>query len=118
MVARREQELKPVLPNMESPDDYLDLLSLVYKQGQYWLYHAKSPEDDEYQSHVDRVWRIVRYESFNPGKINSSKVVQGDIIKFGRVRFQIKKLVIDRTDIDASAIDDGSETLVNAGKSN
>ena len=33
MIARHEQELKAVMPNMEAPDEYIDLLSLVYKQG-------------------------------------------------------------------------------------
>lgn len=39
------------------------------------------------------------------------RVVQGDVIKFGRVRFQIKKLVIDKSDIEASAIDEGQENI-------
>jgi hypothetical protein len=33
-------------------------------------------------------------------------VVEGDVIKFGRVRFQIKKLVIDQDDVQDSAADE------------
>lgn len=63
------------------------------------MYHSKSLADENFKNHVDRVWRIVKYESFTTGKQNTFKVVQGDTIKFGRVRFQIKKLHIDPSDV-------------------
>jgi hypothetical protein len=66
------------------------------------MYHSKSLNDEAMKNHVDRVWRIIKYESFSPGKINTCRVVQGDIIKFGRVRFQIKKLVVDKADLENS----------------
>ena len=51
------------------------------------MYHAKSLKDPAMKNHVDRVWRIIKYECHQPGKINTCRVVQGDVIKFGRVRF-------------------------------
>eukprot|EP00347_Sterkiella_histriomuscorum_P004352 403360777 len=98
-ISRQEQTLKALLPNVDNQEEYQNLLSLVYKQGNYWMYHSKSLQDDSFKNHVDRVWRIVKYETFTTGKQNTFKVMQGDTIKFGRVRFQIKKLHVDKDDI-------------------
>jgi hypothetical protein len=38
--------------------------------------------------------------------LNTFRVVEGDVIKFGRVRFQVKKLVIDQDDVQDSAADE------------
>ena len=76
------------------------MLSLVYKQGIYWVFHSKSLRDDSFKNHADHAWRIVKYESVNNRKVNYFKVVEGDTIKFGRVRFRIKKLVVDQSDIE------------------
>jgi len=38
------------------------------------------------------------------------------VIKFGRVRFKIKKLAIDRSDIDLSGIEDIAESFVQGKK--
>lgn len=76
------------------------MLSLVYKQGQYWMYHSKSLLDDSFKNHADRVWKIVKYDSYCNGKINTTKVVEGDVMKFGRVRFKVKRLVIDKLECE------------------
>ena len=52
---------------------------------------------------MDRAWRIVRYESSSKAsKSNTAKIVEDDVIKFGRVRFRVKKLVVDVTDVRES----------------
>ena len=72
----------------------------MYKSGAYWIFHSKSLNDDSFKNHADRVWRIVKFESYNNKKFNYFKVVEGNTIQFGRVRFRIKKLVIDENDLD------------------
>lgn len=59
------------------------------------MFHSKSLYDDSFKNHADRVWRIVKYESHQTTKSNCYKLTEGDTIKFGRVRFKIKKLVIE-----------------------
>jgi hypothetical protein len=61
------------------------------------MFHSKSLNDDSFKNHADRVWKIVKYENYmsNKGKVNSHRVIEEDVIKFGRVRFKVKKLVID-----------------------
>ena len=95
MIARNDQQLKALIPNVDSTEEYQNLISLVYKKGSYWTYHSKSLMDDSFKNHADRVWKIVKYECHENKKINHCQVKQGDVIKFGRVRFQIKKLVTD-----------------------
>jgi hypothetical protein len=102
MISRKETEMRANIPNVDSSEEYLNLLSLVYKQGQYWFYHSKSLKDDSFKNHADRVWRIVKYEAYQNKKGNTLRVFEGNTIKFGRVRFRIKKLVIDKGDIDNS----------------
>ena len=98
MVSRKEQELKALIPQVDTSEDYQNLISLVYKQGQYWLYHSKSINDDSFKNHADRVWKIVKYEAYKQKKMNTLRVYEGETIKFGRVRFKIKKLVVDKAD--------------------
>ena len=45
-------------------------------------------------------WFVVRYyaDKYQPGCSNKFYVEQGDIIKFGRVRFKIRKLVMQEED--------------------
>ena len=75
-------------------------MTIVFKRHQYWLYHSKSLQDDAFKNHADRVWRIVKYETDpNLKKPNHMRVQEGDVIKFGRVRFRVKKLVVDPSDI-------------------
>jgi hypothetical protein len=98
------------------------LISVAFKHQTYWLFHSKSLKDDSFKNHAEHVWRIVKYEtpsqnSLNnlssyenhfksrrqSNKINNYKIKEGDMIKFGRVRFIIKRLVIDTEDIIESA---------------
>jgi hypothetical protein len=65
------------------------------------MFHSKSLNDDSFKNHADRVWRIVKYESYKDKRINTMRINEGDVIKFGRVRFRVKKLVIDRANIDS-----------------
>lgn len=72
------------------------------------MFHSKSLNDETFKNHADRVWRIVKYEAHMGKRMNTLRVVQGDTIKFGRVRFRVKKLVIDESAIEKvdSLIDD------------
>jgi hypothetical protein len=47
-------------------------------------------------------WQIVRYtnDKLNPSLSNRFYVGLGDIIKFGRVRFRIKKMQMDGSEDD------------------
>ena len=82
----------------------------------YWIYHNRSLykpgqiEKDNAFSHTDQAWLIVRYQNqetpkmveideiqnkiakFKP-ELNQVKVFQGDVLKFGRVRFKIREMV-------------------------
>jgi hypothetical protein len=42
MISRKEQELKALIPNVDNQEEYQSLISLVYKQGLYWMFHSKS----------------------------------------------------------------------------
>lgn len=44
---------------------------------------------------------------------NTFKIAKGDVIKFGRVRFQVKKLVIDKSDIELTPLAAGEEDYPN-----
>ena len=118
----REQNkwfVRSVMPMEEGnlPDNSNKLVSFVYKDNSYWVYHAKTlyksnGEVDEKFSHFDQAWQIVRLSNFRPKKKicsgddlqykykekgikDSVRIEEGDTIKFGRVRFRIKKLVIN-----------------------
>lgn len=47
-------------------------------------------------------WHIVRYtpDKLSPKETNRFYVGLGDIIKFGRVRFRIRKLCLSEEDLD------------------
>ena len=72
------------------------------------MYHSKSLKDDSFKNHADHVWRIVKYEQYQ-NKMNTMKIKEGDLIKFGRVRFYIKKLVVDTEDIVESAAEEAND---------
>ena len=73
---------------------------MTFKNGSYWLYHSKSLKDDAFKNHADRVWRVVKFETHsNQKKENTLKVSEGDVIKFGRVRFRVKQLVVNQSDV-------------------
>ena len=100
MISRKDQTLQALIPNVDNKDEFLNLVSLVYKHGAYWIYHSKSLKDDTFQNHADRVWKIVKYECYNNRKLNTCELQEEDVIKFGRVRFKVKKLVVDPDLID------------------
>lgn len=54
-------------------------------------------QDDAFKNHADRVWRVVKFEG-HERKENCVRVGKGDVIKFGRVRFAVKQLVVDKSD--------------------
>jgi len=80
------------------------------------MYHSKSLSDDSFKNHADRVWRIVKYENYN-NKANTYKLNEGDTIKFGRVRFKVKMLVVDSKDCNSGSFDD-NEHQSNPTKTN
>ncbi len=90
-------ELPGLAPKASTAPEIEKLLSLVYKEKQYWVFHNHSIEKDSYKHHVKMAWHIVRYspDKLNPNESNRFYVGKSDIIKFGRVRFRIKKLNID-----------------------
>ena len=67
-------------------------------------------EEYSYKNHIQMAWFIVRYSTAmigNEVEHNRFYVEEGDIIKFGRVRFKIRKLrILD--DDDESESDYGS----------
>lgn len=79
-----------------SPDAIENLVSIVYKHGQYWLFHNRAIENDSYKHHLKMAWYIVRYnqDKFDRKFDNQMYASVGDIIKFGRVRFRIRRLVL------------------------
>ena len=40
MLVRDDADLKTVMPKLGCPEDYQKLLSIVYKNGSYWIYHT------------------------------------------------------------------------------
>ena len=95
--------MKGLLPHVEeSLESVQQLATITFKYGKYWLFHAKSLQDDAFKNHADRVWRVVKFET-HERKENSMRVGQGDIIKFGRVRFAVKKLVVDKSDAEVKS---------------
>ncbi len=74
------------------------LLSIAYKQGRYWIYNykdfstkesLKQPSDQPWISlkHLNAVSHGGRYDPEYGYKLK-----QGDIVKFGRVRFRISRI--------------------------
>ena len=94
MLARKDYELKTLLPSLDTSPSDLPLLSLVYKRGQYWVFHGRSLADPSLKNHAERVWRVVKYEVYRGDKVNKLRVCEGDLIKFGRVRFRVKRIVV------------------------
>ena len=53
--------LKTIVPKLGCPESYQMLLSVVYKNGAYWVYHTKSlykpdGELDEKYNHFEQAW--------------------------------------------------------------
>jgi hypothetical protein len=70
---------------------------ILFKEGKYWLFHKHFI--DEYLQEVlekkpeEKVWRIVK-ESFVPEMESPMiRLMKGDLIKVGRVRFKIRDIM-------------------------
>ena len=63
--------------------------------------------------HIKMAWHVVRYtqDKYNPKENNRMYVQQGDIIKFGRVRFRMRKLCLNHVSC-CGANDDGNGKCV------
>lgn len=79
-------------------------MSLVYKNSQYYAFHNQSVEADySFKNHLKMAWLVVRYQQdwMYPNEENIYYVEKGDIIKFGRVRFKIRELMIQGLGVDS-----------------
>lgn len=70
------------------------------------MFNSKSLNDEAMKNHIDRAWKIVKYEFDKYGEINSYPIKERDVIKFGRVRFIVKKIVTSSLALDKSVIDE------------
>ncbi|CAI2386840.1 unnamed protein product [Moneuplotes crassus] len=74
------------------------LFIATFKNGKYWVYHSQDfTEEEKLKNPVDQVWISLRnaVPAVFPGRYNKYlgyRLAEGDIVKFGRVRFKIKKL--------------------------
>ena len=81
---------------------------MVWKNEKYWLFHNQSVDADySFKNHLKMGWQIVRYNRdwINPQYDNVYYCEEGDIIKFGRVRFKIRKLRIQGDEPDSQIED-------------
>lgn len=72
-------------------------MGIVYKHNKYWLFHNHTINEESYKHHIKMAWHIVRYnqDRLYPNEYNRFYIEEGDIIKFGRVRFRVRKLEIE-----------------------
>lgn len=88
--------IEPVVP-CDNPRniDSVKLLSVGYKAGTYWVYHANDLKVLEVlKNPAEQAWipiKTMPRQSTN-SEYFGYKLRQGEIIKFGRVRFRIKKI--------------------------
>lgn len=70
---------------------------VLFKEGKYWLFH-KHMIDENLQEVLEKkpeekVWRIVK-ESYVPEMESPMiRLMKGDLIKVGRVRFKIRDIM-------------------------
>lgn len=92
--------------NPENPDEKKSvemLLTLAFKNGRYWLYHSRDfTYQDALVNPAEQVWIVLKNMNKNifKDKLHKKfgyKLKGGDTIKFGRVRFVIKKISSDST---------------------
>ena len=99
--------------NSNATEEIENLVSVVYQNGQYYLFHNQSVEEDySFKNHLKMAWLVVRYSQdwINPNDENVYYCEKGDIIKFGRVRFKIRSLVIE-LDQQLEEIDDSKAEI-------
>lgn len=115
-IQRNQNNINIQLPGLaaeqvkESKDDELDnLISIVYKYNSYWLFHNHSVNNESYKHHLKMAWHIVRYtqDLYFPKEQNRFYLQEGDIVKFGRVRFRIRKLNLNLSESNASNEEEG-----------
>lgn len=88
--------ISPVSDIQKSTHDLL--LSIAYKNGRYWLYHSRDfSGTDALVNPSEQAWIVLRQINKNIFKDKYKKrygykIKGGDTIKFGRVRFIIKKI--------------------------
>jgi hypothetical protein len=78
----------------------------VHKNDDYYIFHNQSVEADySFKNHLKMAWLVVKYnhDKFPPHDENVYYVQKGDIIKFGRVRFKIRELKLNRSTDSASS---------------
>lgn len=74
------------------------LLSIAYKNGRYWLYHSRDfTTQDALVNPAEQAWVVLKHLNKNVFKDKYSKkhgyrLTGGDTIKFGRVRFVVKRI--------------------------
>ena len=77
------------------------VLTVAFKNGRYWLYHCREfTYMDALQNPAEQAWIVLK--EMNPAifkeKLHKSygyRLTGGDILKFGRVRFVVKKISSD-----------------------
>ncbi|CAI2381940.1 unnamed protein product [Moneuplotes crassus] len=94
----REIEYQVTIPDEVVEEKYTKILSIAYKKGRYWLYHGKDlAVEDVLKTPSEQLWMPVSTATSVNNKEKYSKyfgykIKQGDILKFGRVRFRVKKI--------------------------
>ena len=106
-------------PPAKPTENAINLVTLVHKDDQYWVYHKQSLYRDNGDvdfdfKHNEQVWQVIKLSNIESAKklrtadqIRNAnvkmkhpnqcmKLSQGDVIKFGRVRFCVKKISINR----------------------
>ncbi len=87
------------------------LMSLVYANGNYWIYQASTLDFDSYMlkgSSIEessneflkqlneKAWQAIKFIECKERKQNGIVLHVGDIIKFGRVPFIVKESSVEK----------------------
>ena len=72
-MVRDKNKLKTIVTKLDSSDNYQMLLSVVYKNGAYWVYHTKTlykadGEIDNTYNHFQQAWQVVRLSNLRSKK--------------------------------------------------
>ena len=100
-----------VVSPLEKPiiADSIKVLSIGYKGGNYWVYHANDLKiQDVLKTPAEQAWIPIKSitKLNNPQRYDKYfgyKLKQGDIVKFGRVRFRVKKISSNNSKDEPSA---------------
>lgn len=94
--------------NQSSEIEIENILSVVYKNDQYNVFHNQAVEADySFKNHLKMAWLVVRYNQdwIYPTEDNIYYIEKGDIIKFGRVRFKVREMSIQGIGVDSNEED-------------